>query len=285
MSGHFARARVMAPGARSWRAWLAARIGRDDLAEVPPASLVAQGAADAWFATPVQLLAGLDHVQMASGGWLELDEDAARALQIDFARQFAGTGLVLEPCGAEGFLLSGLRAEGAETSDPVQASGRDIAAFLPRGFQAAAVRRLATEIEMWLHSHPVNAMRARTGRPVASALWIWGGGRPATVPRNVSTVGRAHGRDAWLRALWRAQGSEVSTQDWSLDADDVMGDRRDTYWIWRGRELSGALESMRSALSQGRYDRLRVITSERHVLLGRADRWKRWRRPLEAEAW
>lgn len=284
LSGHFGRARVTRPAARSWRAWLAARIGRVDLADVLPASLVAQGAADAWFATPVQLLAGLDRVQMATEGWLELDEDAVRALEIDFERQFAGADLVLEHCGAEGFLLRGLQAAGAETSDPVQASGRDIAAYLPRGLQGAAVRRLATEIEMWLHAHPVNAMRARAGQPVASALWIWGGGQPASVSVGKATIGRAHGRDAWLRTLWRAQGGEVSSHDWSLEAESAVT-QGDTYWIWRGRDLARALEAMRSALSQGRYDRLRVIAGDRHVILGRRDGWKRWRRPLDAEAW
>lgn len=285
LSAHLGRARVTRPGARSWRAWLAARVGRSDLADVAPASLVAQGAADAWFATPVQLLAGLDRVQMATDGWLELDEHSASALQTDFARQFPGADLVLGHCGAEGFLLRGLQAAGAETSDPAQASGRDIATFLPRGREGAAVRRLATEIEMWLHAHPVNAARARAGQPAASALWIWGGGQPAVVPRGSTPAGRAHGRDAWLRALWQAQGGDVSPRDWSLDTDVRTDDRGDTYWVWRGRDLAGALESMRTALSQGRYDRLRVIADERHVLLSRTDRWKRWRRPLDAEAW
>lgn len=286
LSGHFARGRVTTTGASCWRTWLAARIGRSDLAEVAPASLAAQGAADAWFATPVQLLAGLDRVHMATDGWLELEQIEARTLQSDFARQFTGTPLALEYCDAEGFLLRGLNAADAETSDPVQAFGRDIAPFLPRGHQGAAVRRLATEIEMWLHGHAVNAMRARSRRPAISALWIWGGGRSAAVPAIRAPVGRAHGRDAWLRALWRAQGSEVTSEEWRLDAQGpATGAREDTYWIWRGRELGPALESMRRALALGHYDRLRVVTGERHVLLGRGDAWKRWRRPLDAEAW
>jgi hypothetical protein len=38
------------------------------------------------------------------------------------------------------------------------------------------VRRLASEIEMWLFDHAVNRQRGELARPPISSLWLWGGG-------------------------------------------------------------------------------------------------------------
>jgi hypothetical protein len=45
----------------------------------------------------------------------------------------------------------------------------------------AELRRLANEIQMLLHEHPVNRQREAERRPAVNALWLWGeGSRPAT---------------------------------------------------------------------------------------------------------
>jgi len=74
-----ARARASRIADGDWRAWLAQRLGATDLAREPPAHVAAAAvgvpADGAWFATPVALIAALDHVRMPATGWLTLAED------------------------------------------------------------------------------------------------------------------------------------------------------------------------------------------------------------------
>ena len=48
--------------------------------------------------------------------------------------------------------------------------------YLPKGDGADAHRKLISEIEMALHDHDINLLRARRGLPPINSLWIWGGG-------------------------------------------------------------------------------------------------------------
>jgi hypothetical protein len=64
----------------------------------------------------------------------------------------------------------------AATTDPGQLVGGDVFDSLPRGADAPRLRRLASEIEMWLFEHEVNARRCARAAPAISSLWLWGGG-------------------------------------------------------------------------------------------------------------
>ena len=89
------------------------------------------------------------------------------------------------------------------------------AGLSPRGAQAATLRRLGVEIEMWLHEHRINQQRRAHGDLPVSTLWFWGAARgtdvhavadraiaPAT-PRNPDHL---YGRDAYAQALWQLRG-------------------------------------------------------------------------------
>ena len=64
----------------------------------------------------------------------------------------------------------------AATTDPQEVLGEDIGEFLPRGADSARLRRLTSEIEMWLFEHAVNEARRARAAPPISGLWLWGGG-------------------------------------------------------------------------------------------------------------
>jgi hypothetical protein len=49
------------------------------------------------------------------------------------------------------------------------------------------VRRLANEVQMLLHAHPVNTARAAAGQPTLNALWLWGNG--TSLPTNLPSGG------------------------------------------------------------------------------------------------
>ena len=195
-----------------WRAWLARRLGRDDLAALAPARIAAAvlpaAAAPPWLACPVHLSAGLSRVHLDHRGLLRLSAAEQAALTDAFARAFAGSLFTLAalPCGE--FLLGAPGIGAVPTTEPARCAGGEIAAALPHGPEAAALRRVAAEIEMWLHGEEMNAMRTRLGHPSVNALWLWGGGagNAAPLPRALVPAPRAFGSDAYLDGLWRLQG-------------------------------------------------------------------------------
>ena len=153
-------------------------------AAIPAVASAAQApdahrSAGSWvcMATPVHLLAGMSSVGMAADGVLEIDAAEADALTGDFNRVFGGKGGLRLERGRDALLLARFDAPLRVTmSDPAEALGRDIWAYLPRGEDAARVRGLTSEIEMWLFDHAVNRKRREDARAEVSSLWLWGGG-------------------------------------------------------------------------------------------------------------
>jgi hypothetical protein len=127
-------------------------------------------------ATPVHLVAGMSNVHLPVDGIVAIDALEADTLAADFNRSFgAGSARLVRGLGSE--LLCVFDAPlTADTVPPDEVLGGDIWAHQPRGEGAAGLRRLSSEIEMWLFDHAVNAARRTRGLPVISALWLWGGG-------------------------------------------------------------------------------------------------------------
>jgi hypothetical protein len=209
-AGRFGARTALAGG---WRDWLAGAVGRDDLAGVAPARIAAavlpaQQGGTSWIATPVHLSAGLSQVHLDHRGLLRLGEAQRAALAASFATEFGASGLTLAPLESGEFLLHGAGLEAVPTTEPARCAGGEVAAALPHGPEAAAVRRLGAEIELWLHRHPLNAARAGLGEPPVNALWLWGAaGREGSLRRGEGAPQRrAFGADACLRGLWHLQG-------------------------------------------------------------------------------
>jgi hypothetical protein len=63
------------------------------------------------------------------------------------------------------------------TCEPEIVQGYDLWEFQPAGPGAARLKRVCSEIEMWLFGHPVNLRRRSIGELEITGLWLWGGGR------------------------------------------------------------------------------------------------------------
>jgi hypothetical protein len=195
-----------------WRPWLARLLGREDLVGISPARIAAAvlpaTPEPQWLATPVHLSAGLSRVHLDHRGLLRLSAEEQASLTRAFAHAFAGSGFTLAglPCGE--FVLQAPGIPAVPTTEPARCAGAEIAAGLPQGAQAAALRRLAAEIEMWLHGEELNAVRTRLGRLSVNALWLWGGaGACATpAPRALVSAPLGFGSDAYLDGLWCLHG-------------------------------------------------------------------------------
>jgi hypothetical protein len=130
----------------------------------------------AFVATPVHLVAGMSTVSLPSDGILELEQGEADALAADFNRVWSGDGVRVHR-GRGSLLLCVFDAPlEVATAVPEEAAGRDIGSALPRGADAARVRKLMSEIEMWLFEHAVNEYRRARSVAAITGLWLWGGG-------------------------------------------------------------------------------------------------------------
>jgi hypothetical protein len=155
------------------------------VAEMPAvASAAARGVAVAssvhWalLASPLHFEAGLRDVVLPADGLLTLEPAEVEALAAGFNEIFATGGAQLVRGSDESLVCLFDAPIDVQTTDPENVIGRDVFEALPRGADAPRLRRLASEIEMWLFEHPVNAARRGRGTPLISSLWLWGGGVP-----------------------------------------------------------------------------------------------------------
>jgi hypothetical protein len=273
-----------------WRSWALAELGADHLAHLPVAHVCGLGRLDsaaasrAWLATPVHLEARLDHVRLSDRGLLRLEASERQTWIVEFARAF-GPEYSLHEAGERSFLLSGAAATRVASVDPARLLDSDIGRALPTGPAAGELRRLGTEIEMWLHAAPPNLARERARVRRVSALWLWGGGvadgaaAAAGPAREVKAL--VHGGDPFLSAL-RVPVMAPRTFG-SLDRDA-------TRWIVELSPMAGpSTESLarletdwfapaRAALSDGSLDVLDIVANDRWFKVPARPAWRIWRR-------
>jgi hypothetical protein len=211
------------PQPDGWRGRLARTLGGSNLAAAAPATAAAMAwlppaappARQYWFATPVHYFAGLDSLRLHPAGLLTLATEAQAALVQDFSRVFGDAPWRLHSIGARELLLSGEPLD-ASGEDPARYLGGDPADGLPHGAQAATLRRLSVEMEMWLHEHAVNLARQGRGELVVSGLWLWGalplasGAASPAVQLVRPDSARLYGADCHIEALWRLAGGAPS---------------------------------------------------------------------------
>ena len=216
--------------APDWRRWLASRAAAPWRALTPAAAVAAawelsprcaQPGAQVWLATPVHYFAGLDSVHLHPEGVLRLDAAQQQTLVADFERVFAGSPWQLHTRASRELLLSGPAIE-ASGADPALFAGIDPSAGLPRGEGAATLRRLGSEIEMWLYEHPLNSERRARGELPVTTLWFWGSGPipalSAAAAEASAAQPRLYGSDTYAEALWRVQGSGAEPLPAALEA-------------------------------------------------------------------
>jgi hypothetical protein len=268
-----------------WRA-AAFRVIAPQAPQVPAIATAAAGSAAssapgqwALLATPVHLEAGLRTLSLAAQGILALERSEAEALAADFNRVFAGGGVRLW-LARETLLLCVFDASlEAATTDPEQVAGGDVFAALARGADAPRVRRLQTEIEMWLFGHEVNAARLARSAPPITGLWLWGGGAlDAALPR---VEGWTAGSDPLFAAFPRESRYPIKPQGAAAGPArsgvvviaDVPGSP-----AWHRIEecfLAPALADLRSR----RLGRIELSAGERTFRLSARGLVRFWRRP------
>ena len=228
-------------------------------------STTSQAAAWVCLATPVHYQAELSNVRFAGDGILSLESAEAATLALDFNALWSGAGVHL--WAASNRLFCGFDAPlQVMTQDPELARGRHLETFLPAGPDAARLRRLMSELEMWLFDHAVNHDRRNHSHLAISGLWLWGGGAPlATLP---VVHGGAAGEDVLFDAfpVGSNRVADVMVVE-AVPGGEAWGDIES---VW--------LEPALADLRRGRLTRLELSAGNRLFTL--SARWRRrfWRR-------
>lgn len=239
-----------------------------------------------WIASPVHLVAALDHVQLSAAVRLEPQE--AQQIVSGFNHEFGVNAGELFSQDAELFWRAP-EAIDARTVDPARVTGSDVHDALPAGPDGARLRQLTTEVQMWLHAHPLNAAREARGSPPVNGLWFWGGGSLPAWPSAVQ-LPLLIGNDRFMRGLWSLLGgrSEPLSAAW---AGSASRGARGIVVTLSLHELAGVagLEGLRtlegawlapalSALRARRVDRLRLQMNDVLFTIERKDMRRFWRR-------
>ncbi len=249
-----------------------------------------------FIATAVHYIAEMANVRLPADGILSLAPPQADVLAADFNGIWHDAGMRLVPGRSGELLLLSDRLLEARTHDPRDVLDRHIDDYLPSGADAAQLRRLMSEIEMWLFEHAVNRARAASAQPPVKGLWLWGGGPAlASLP---SVAGWTAGDDPFFNALGgrtSTPGMRTSAADARTSAPDarapggadaaagafasgvVVIDAEPGTDAWRDAE-SRWLEPSFRALKSGRIQRLALSAGERCFSLTGRWNWRPWRR-------
>jgi hypothetical protein len=296
-----------------WRAWLARRLGRDDLVDFPPAVLataafdqwppLATGrptGASAWFATPLHRIAGLTTLHLDRRSILPLSAADAEGFVLDFNRTFGSdpTSLLrLHDVPGASLLLEAPANLMAMTTEPARALVRGLEDSMPQGPQASAFKRLSAEVEMWLHDHPLNTFRIKRGDLPVNAFWFWGGGalegRPQRLAPSAERSLRLFGEDPYLAGLSGLTGGPL-VHPLPKMFPDVTKTQRTVFLTqvnpllhahptWSVLDAFAELDRRfivpaLAALQAGAVECLTLVANDIELTVRRKDRLKFWRR-------
>jgi hypothetical protein len=282
-----ARGSVTAAATPGWRHWVLERVGARPPDPLPVAGTVA-GRPGHWaIATPLGLLAGLEHVHLDPRGPPALDAAEWQALVAGFNALFGADGLCLS-CEDGVGLLSLPRLVEAATWDPLPLAGRDAGPWLPAGPDGGWLRRLTTEVQMWLHEWPYNAARSARGARPVNSLWFWGLG-DAELTLTTGRLPLLASGDPFLRRLWQRAGCDSAPEPRRLEdlPEPPAGTAIATLSLAAlDADAALALEALEQhwlapidvALADGRLGRVEIYLGGPAASLGPSDRFRFWRR-------
>lgn len=249
--------------------------------EVGPSALFGElGALDAaavFIATPVHYLAEMSNVRLPADGILSLRGPEAEELAADFNRVWNDAGIRLRAGHSGGLFCLADTALRAMTHDPEDVLDQRIENYLPAGgagMGAARLRRLMSEIEMWLFEHPVNRRRLAAESPPVNGLWLWGGGPAlASLPE---IDGWTAGDDPLFNAFASRRDAPAGAAAGVPASGVVVTNAEPGTAEWN--EIEPWLERSFQDLTAGRIARLDLSAGQRCFGIGARARFRFWRR-------
>jgi hypothetical protein len=226
-------------------------------------------AAAVFLATPVHYLAETSNVRLSADGILSLRRSEALALAVDFNRVWADSGVSLLTGQNADLFCAFDRSIDAATQDPGDVRDRHIANYLPTGAAAPRLRRLMSEIEMWLFEHAVNRTRIAAAATQLTGLWLWGGGP------SLNSLPAVNGWTAGHDPLFKAFAARP--EDAHAGSGVVVVSTEPGTDEWRAMEPRWLARSF-ADLRAGRIARLELSAGNRCFSITKRWNWRPWRR-------
>lgn len=291
-----ARGNASSSSALSLEAWLCAAFGVQSVAPVRAAADGLETGEGYWLcADPVNLQ--LQHAQMMVLPEVAPSRAEADALCAGLNEHFDGMGFHFVAPHPKRWYVQ-LETEPQITTTPLQqVAWCDAKSYQPHGADALRWQRIVTEVQMLLYAHPVNRKREERGEALINSLWLWGGGRTASLKTDMEAIGGdcdlagafAHVAGVpQVLSLREMLEGEYANGLWVSDAPREALQRGDLYQ-WRTALQKIELELMSPVLQGLQAGRLQSLALEalqengsRCYAFTGGDRWKLWRaaRPL-----
>ena len=153
--------------------------------------------------TPVHWRIGSDGVHLADPDALALSGADSRTLFDAVQPLFESEGFTLRWGAPLCWYAAHASLQGLATASIERAIGRNIERWLPRQPEARPLRRLQNEVQMVLHSHPLNDAREAAGSLPVNSFWLSGCGALQTEQRHDARLDERLRAPA-LRSDWGA---------------------------------------------------------------------------------
>lgn len=249
-------------------------------------------------ADPVHLSVEQDRLILRNSEFLDLSNEEAQVLSQTLNTHFIADGMGFFVVKAHRWYMRSALTPDISTTPLDQVRGCDIHPHLPRGADAMLWHRRYNEIQMLLHSHPVNQAREQRGAPPVNSVWWWGEGELPT--QATAAYSALVGEDPVLQGLAQLTKTPqhplpANANVWlaSKPSDGehlILLDTLKRPWAYRsGREWYTALAELQAAwfaplaaaLSKGAIRSLKIsaLTPEQnqHYAVTKRMLWRFWR--------
>jgi len=125
------------------------------------------------FASPVWQQMGMHHVNIISGEFIGIPKEEAQRLCADLSAFYQDKDWQFEPLCESMWLLSMSKIEDWGAECVLDVCGQPEMDGQAHGEDAVSWLAMQTEIQMFLHTHPINQAREQQGLPEINGLWLW----------------------------------------------------------------------------------------------------------------
>jgi hypothetical protein len=125
-------------------------------------------------ADPVHIVT--DHTNAYITDIVQLADDEITQLLLDINELLIANGYFLHAPKVDAWYLNVPTLPAITTKPVAEMLGRPVMEGLPTGQDEVEWRRLFTELQMLLYTHPVNQQRRQQRLPTVDGLWFWGQG-------------------------------------------------------------------------------------------------------------
>ena len=150
---------------------------------LPWAALQARSTEGAWaFVSPCHWQIGALHIAMHHAPLPQFNSDESQTLLAAMQPYFAEDGITLRYEQPQRWLAQGEIFRELASASLDRVAGRRVDGWMPDSATASGLRRLQSEMQMLLYTHPINEARSQQGLLPVNSFWLHGSGALKALP-------------------------------------------------------------------------------------------------------